>query len=58
MITVNDNVKLDFIIFLDTGEKYFISIKDNFKKYKIKRGNLYKGLKKLGKIKSIKEYRK
>ena len=45
-----------FQIVLENNGVYLIEISLNFKYYKIIRGNLYRGLKKLGKIKEIRKY--
>ena len=44
-----------FTIYLDNGDKYLIEINFNLQMYIIKKGYLYRGFKKLGKIIAIKE---
>jgi len=44
-----------FMIYLDNKEMYLVEIGRNFHLYKIKKGYLYLGFKKLGKIVKIKE---
>ena len=43
-----------FRIYLKNGDKYLMEIGFNFHLYKIKRGFLYNGFKKLGEIDAIK----
>lgn len=43
----------NFYLILDNGENYLMEIDFNFNMYKIKKGYLYKGFKKLGKIIAI-----
>lgn len=42
-----------FVIYLKNGNKYIMQIGFNFQKYKIKKGYLYEGLKKLGEIVAV-----
>lgn len=42
-----------FYFYLSTGEVYLLALNFNFEDYKIKKGYLYQGLKKIGKILDI-----
>lgn len=46
---------MKFYIYLDNGEVYPMVIDCNLQKYKIFKGNLYRGSKLLGKIIKVKE---